>query len=118
MYRVDKEKVRNIGIQLLIIILSCFFGILGYIIYLDSQIYVYEKSAFGTKLLRDIEEKEVENSENLIEEATKSVVGISKLKDNGTSIFLENSVEDLGLGTGVIITENRIYIDKSTCCWG
>ena len=73
MYRVDKEKVRNIGIQLLIIILSCFFGILGYIIYLDSQIYVYEKSAVGTRLLREIEKQESEESENLIEQATKSL---------------------------------------------
>ena len=111
MYRVDKEKVRNIGIQILIIVLSCFFGILGYIIYLDSQVYVYEKSAVGTKLLKDIESSNNVDSEIKIEEAMKSVVGISKLKDNGTSVFLEKGVEDLGLGTGIIITENRIYIN-------
>ena len=105
MYAEKKERFKNLGIQLLIIVLSCFFGILAYIIYLDSQIYVYEKSAVGSKLLREAEVN-INNNEINLENITKCVVGISKLEDNGTSIFLEKSTEKLGLGTGVIVGED------------
>lgn len=105
MYAEKKERFKNLGIQLLIIVLSCFFGILAYIIYLDSQIYVYEKSAVGSKLLREAEVN-INNNEINLENTTKCVVGISKLEDNGTSIFLEKSTEKLGLGTGVIVGED------------
>lgn len=43
---------------------------------------------------------------NVIEETIKSVVGISKIKNSGTSIFGQTSVQQLGLGTGVVIAEN------------
>lgn len=46
------------------------------------------------------------DSSDIIEKSVKSVVGISKLKQSGNSIFLNNSEEKLGLGSGVIITEN------------
>lgn len=42
----------------------------------------------------------------IIKKATSCVVGISKLADNGTSIFLNNSEVVLGLGSGIIISEN------------
>ena len=34
------------------------------------------------------------------------IVGISKIKNKGNSIFLNNSASDLGLGTGMIVSEN------------
>lgn len=43
---------------------------------------------------------------DVVERVTKSVVGISKLKDNGNSVFLENSAGQLGLGSGVILSED------------
>ena len=36
--------------------------------------------------------------------------GISKLKQNGTSVFLNNAETSLGLGSGVIVTENGYII--------
>ena len=51
-------------------------------------------------------EKEETLSSDIIEKAVKSVVGISKLEQNGTSIFLENSESKLGLGSGIIVTDN------------
>lgn len=44
--------------------------------------------------------------EEMIEQASNCVVGISKLKDNGTSIFLKDGITQLGLGSGVIVSEN------------
>ena len=43
MFRIDKKKANNVFIQIIIICLSIFFGILAYVVYLDGQIYTYEK---------------------------------------------------------------------------
>ena len=53
------------------------------------------------------EDKEIES---LIEEATKSIVGISRIKNNGSSIFTKNSADQLGLGTGIIVSENGYIV--------
>lgn len=42
----------------------------------------------------------------MIEEVSSCVVGISKLKDNGDSIFLKDGTTMLGLGTGMVVSEN------------
>lgn len=52
------------------------------------------------------ENKEDQDISELIEETLQTVVGISKIKNSGTSIFTADSVDKLGLGTGVIISEN------------
>lgn len=49
---------------------------------------------------------ENKNIADVIERASKNVVGISKLKDNGNSIFLQEGIQQLGLGTGVVVSEN------------
>ena len=53
-----------------------------------------------------VAEKEEKSTSDMIQEVIPTVVGISKLKNNGTSIFLQDSVTKLGLGTGVIISDN------------
>ena len=50
---------------------------------------------------------------DMIEEVTQSVVGISKLKNTGSSIFSNNTEEELGLGTGVIISEKGYILSNS-----
>ena len=41
-----------------------------------------------------------------IENAINAIVGISKLKQSGSSIFVNKAEEKLGLGSGVLITDN------------
>lgn len=53
------------------------------------------------------EDKEIED---LIEEANKSIVGISRIKNNGSSIFTKDSANQLGLGTGIIVSENGYIV--------
>lgn len=53
---------------------------------------------------------------DIIEKVTPTVVGISKLKDSGNSIFLKDSVSKLGLGTGVIVSENGYIITNQHVC--
>ncbi|MCI8482444.1 MAG: serine protease [Clostridia bacterium] len=42
----------------------------------------------------------------MIQEVSSCVVGISKLRDNGSSVFLKDGSTKLGLGTGMIVSEN------------
>ena len=42
----------------------------------------------------------------MIEEVNESIVGISKIKSSGSSIFSENGISELGMGTGVILSED------------
>lgn len=42
----------------------------------------------------------------MIEEVSNCVVGISKLKNKGSSIFLKDGTTKLGLGTGMIVSED------------
>jgi len=53
------------------------------------------------------EDKEIED---LIEEVNKSIVGISRIKNNGSSIFTKDSANQLGLGTGIIVSENGYIV--------
>ena len=60
-------------------------------------------------------EKVEENSKkvsDIIEETVDCVVGISKLKNTGTSIFTESTESQLGLGTGIIVTENGYVLSN------
>ncbi len=60
------------------------------------------------KTMQTVEEVE-KNSKTIadvIESVSNCVVGISKLQENGNSIFLNESAAKLGLGTGIIISEN------------
>ena len=42
----------------------------------------------------------------IIKKATKCVVGISKLKDAGNSVFQNDGIQEIGLGSGIIVSEN------------
>ncbi len=57
-------------------------------------------------------EKNSKNIADIIEETTKKVVGISKLKNTGNSILSKSTESELGLGTGVIITENGYILSN------
>ncbi len=57
----------------------------------------------------------IENSKtvsDILEETMESVVGISKLKNSGSSIFSSNNEYSLGLGTGIIVTDNGYILSN------
>ena len=99
----QKEKIILMILMIVIIALLCVL-----IIKLDAplQIQTNEASYDATKLSTNYEEKVDNTSSKTIENVVKSVVGISKLKQSGETIFLEDSEEKLGLGSGIILTEN------------
>ena len=61
----------------------------------------------GKKLSQTIEEKKKEDLTitEMLENATDTVVGISKIKESGNTVFTENGVSKMGMGSGVIVSE-------------
>ena len=43
---------------------------------------------------------------NMLQTVMKCVVGVSKLKENGKAIFQTNGVEQIGIGSGIIVSRN------------
>lgn len=102
---------RIIGIIILILTVSV-ISIFIYDMYMGIDVKKYEEASSNSNATRvsynDISSQlvEVEDITKILENTTYSVVGISKIKNTGNSIFLNNSTYDLGLGTGMIISEN------------
>lgn len=98
-----KEKIVLTILMIVIIALLCIL-----IIKLDAplQIQTTEPTYNTTKLSTNSEENVEKRSEKMIDIAVKSVVGISKLEQNGTSIFLGDFESKLGLGSGIVLTDN------------
>ena len=116
------------GTILAILIIS--FAVLIYCIYVSINM--------DTDFLNDVEYKaetlssnvsigattNTENASNMIEKVTNCVVGISKIKNKGSTIFLENSTTTLGLGTGFLVSDNGYIVtnqhvsgDKYATCY-
>lgn len=103
--RVEKQKEKIILMVLMIVIIALLCVL---IIKLDAPLQIQTQSSNydATKLSTKHEENVDNHSEKTIENVVKSVVGISKLKQGGETIFLEDFEEKLGLGSGIILTEN------------
>ena len=112
-----KNSGRKIIITMIILIMLWLLGFYLYVTYKNIEIYDSNYTAQKTK--STIEEQTVEKVEeksetvaDVIEETVESVVGISKLKNAGNSIFSNNTESQLGLGTGVIVTENGYILSN------
>ena len=60
-------------------------------------------------------ENELEESKSIadmLEETTQKVVGISKLKNTGTSILSKRNENELGLGTGFLVTDDGYILSN------
>lgn len=94
------KKAKYIAKKMLKLFFIIFVSIFIYAFYMNLQ--AQENNTNAT------EQRPVDTNNNSIEDIIEnnfnSVVGISKLKDNGTSIFLMNAANDLGLGTGIIVS--------------
>lgn len=98
-----KEIIILIVLMLVIIALLCVL-----IIKLDMPVQIQTKPTDyeSIKLSTNTEENVEKQDEKTIDSVVKSVVGISKLEQIGTSIFLGDSESKLGLGSGIILTDN------------
>ena len=65
---------------------------------------------YGTNV--DNSTSNVKSTVDMLEEVNKSVVGISKLTSVGGSILNNNSSDELGLGTGIIVSKNGYILSN------
>ena len=101
-------------------IILIFLWIFAFYLYITYQnIEVTPSNYETTRTKSTIEEQTVESEEeksqtiaDMLEETTRKVVGISKLKNTGSSIFSSNSENDLGLGTGVIVSNDGYILSN------
>ena len=115
-----RKKMSNLKKVTITFVILLIFWILGFYIYFTYQnIEIKEPNYEASKTLSTIQEQTVEEVQenstkiaDVIEKTTQSVVGISKLKNVGNSIFSNNTAEELGLGTGIIVTENGYILSN------
>ena len=129
MYRYERgeSKVKKIFGKILLIVVVSITSIFLYNIYLsidiknDVNIDMDEKVGTAVRLSSTEKENTIINT---LENKTKCVVGISKIRNKGETIFETNATKDLSLGTGTIISENGYIItnwhlvgDKYSSCY-
>ena len=111
-----KKGTKKIIITAILLIILWVLGFYLYVTY--NNIEIYESNYTTTKTQSTVEGETVEEQEeskkvaDIIEKTIESVVGISKLKNTGTSIFSNSTENQLGLGTGVIVTENGYILSN------
>lgn len=107
-----RRRIKNYFVGTFISILLVIIIALLYLLY--QNIYLPNTSIFtpqkvdSTRMLQTVEEVEEENRTitQVIKKVNESIVGISKLKSLGSTIFTQNDMTELGLGTGMIVSEN------------
>lgn len=107
---VKKGKIRYIFKKISKIFLIVLSSIILYQFFMDVKSNQNQDGPYGTRI--SAEDENLNSSDditNTIEKISNCVVGISKLKNTGSSAFLTNSAESLGLGSGIIIS-NKGYI--------
>lgn len=118
MYRYKKateQKFKNAALILVIVVLTSITSIFCYKIYQGIQINTYETQGLeAEKTIKSVEKQKEQGKQiaEVIEEVTSSVVGISKIKNAGSTIFLKDGASRLGLGTGVIVSENGYILSN------
>ena len=113
--------MRKIGTRVMILLLIGLISIIAYKLYSMYKNIDIQNSNYKTKKIvastEDVENVESINNnlliEDVLENTIQSVVGISRLKSSDGSILKNVSSEDLGLGTGVIVSENGYILSNS-----
>ncbi len=113
--KAGKQKLKNAGLIFVIVVLTSITSIFCYKIYESIQINTYEtQGAEAQKTIKSVEVMKEQGTQisDVIEKVTSSVVGISKIKNTGNTIFLQDGTTQLGLGTGVIVSENGYILSN------
>lgn len=100
-----KSFIRTFLLMIIVSVVSIF----AYSMYIEIDVkdYNFSGDTVATRLYNNNEETEEEKDFTLILEKTvKGVVGISKIKNTGTAILDLDATQELGLGSGVIVSNN------------
>ena len=77
--------------------------------------YTAERTQLSTNIEQNVEnpKQKSQSTADMIEKVTKSVCGISKLSNAGSSILSTATESELGLGTGIIVSSNGYILSNS-----
>lgn len=104
------RKLKYILKKILTIFLIALISIVLYQFFVEVKKLSDSNETYGTRLSADEEDLNGANDiSSTIERASSGVVGISKVKNTGSSVFLSGASESLGLGSGIIVS-NKGYI--------
>lgn len=110
--REKRRRIKNYCVgtimSILLVVIAALLYLLYQNIYLPNTSMLTPPKVEAIRTSQTIEEEKSENKTitQMLEKINESVVGISKLKNPGNTVFLENSASQLGLGTGMIVSEN------------
>ena len=119
MYKYKKkvnQKLKNALMTLILMSLTSIWSIFIYKMYEEIDINTYETQGIeAQKTIKTLDEKKEEGKQiaDIVENVTSCVVGISKIKNAGNTIFLKDGTTTLGLGTGIIVSENGYILSNS-----
>ena len=117
----SKHSFKNMLILFGIMLLTAILSIGLYILYEGIDIANYEGTSVSQntnstaiRTIQTVNEIKEESTQiaDMVEDVTSCVVGISKIKNAGTTIFLEDSTSSLGLGTGVIVSSDGYILSN------
>ncbi len=111
MYELNYRNSKKIYLLILIMILVSLFTIIAYTLFLDNKQYKYYSNITAKPISNNQQAKE--SAEGMLEKITESTVGISKIKDIGTTAFIENGIESLNLGSGIIISDKGYILTNA-----
>ena len=91
-YRKRESKFKKIISLIFLVIVVAASSVFIYSMYTDIDVYsTDENNNVAVRLSQNESKKEEQNITEVLESVTKSVVGISKIKNKGNSIFLNNN---------------------------
>ena len=118
----SKHSFKNMLILFGIMLLTAILSIGLYILYEGIDIANYEgttsvsqnTNSTAIRTIQTVNEIKEESTQiaDMVEDVTSCVVGISKIKNAGSTIFLEDSTSSLGLGTGVIVSSDGYILSN------
>ena len=116
--RKQKNQLKRVLITFFVLISIWIFGFYLYITYQNIEIDEgqYQTSKVQSTVEAQTVESVQENSQtiaDMLEETTQKVVGISKLKNAGSSIFSKSTENELGLGTGFLVSADGYIVSNS-----
>lgn len=124
-YAKRPSKFKKFTLTFLSLVAVSAGSIFIYSMYLKIEVKNYTpiSNTTATRLYNDavVEEDDINNS---LEEITRSIVGISKIKNKGTTVLDLDAPKELGLGSGIVFSENGYIItnwhvagDKFSTCY-
>lgn len=102
-----RRKIKKKIILFSIAVILVLGGVMLFRIYAGIEVKEYNE-VDAKRLSQTINERKEEDITitQMLETVTNSVVGISKLKNNGNTVFSEDGITQMGIGSGVIVSES------------